>query len=446
MYIAAQYVFRSTNRGDTWTMNAKDLTKNVDRFSIPIMGVAGNAPMASKHDGYGENSVITQIRESPSRSGVLWVGTDDGNLQVSQDAGVSFTNVYDNISGAPKGYVQISRIEPSHFDAGTAYVALDNHRNDDWKPYLFKTTDFGKSWTNVTSNLPAKGNVNAVREDLDNPNLLFVGTEFALFASVDGGKDWKKFMTGLPSVRVDDLLIHPRDRDLIVATHGRSIFIADDITPLEQMASAPGTTLKLFDPRPAVQWKNDTEGMRRVTGRQFRGTNPQGGTALTFWAQSDMSDAKLEILENGQVIRTIAAPARAGMNRIQWDMRRDPAANTGGRGGGGGGGRGAGPGGGGGGRGAEPPAQVSPTAPQPQPAVVGGAGGQTPGGGGRGGGAGTGVPFVAVGGGGGGGFGGGGGGGGALVDPGTYLVRLTAGGQTLTTSVGVLEDIWMKKD
>ncbi len=427
-------------------MNAKDLTKNVDRFSIPIMGVAGNAPMASKHDGYGENSVITQIRESPSRSGVLWVGTDDGNLQVSQDAGVSFTNVYDNISGAPKGYVQIARIEPSHFDAGTAYVALDNHRNDDWKPYLFKTTDFGKSWTNVTSNLPAKGNINAVREDLDNPNLLFVGTEFALFASVDGGKDWKKFMTGLPSVRVDDLLIHPRDRDLIVATHGRSIWIADDITPLEQMASAPGTTLKLFDPRPAVQWKNDTEAMRRVTGRQFRATNPQGGTALTFWAQSDMSDAKLEILENGQVIRTIAAPARAGMNRIQWDMRRDPAANTGGRGGGGGGGGGRGAGPGGGGRGAEPPAQVSPTAPQPQPAVVGGAGGQTAGGGGRGGGAGTGVPFVAVGGGGGGGFGGGGGGGGALVDPGTYLVRLTAGGQTLTTSVVVLEDIWMKKD
>jgi len=440
VYIAAQYVFRSTNRGDTWTMNNKDLTKNVDRFSMPIMGVAGNAPMASKHDGYGENSVITQIRESPARPGVIWVGTDDGNLQVSMDSGATFTNVVDNISGGPKGYVQISRIEPSRFDGGTAYVALDNHRNDDWKPYLFKTTDFGRSWVNVTGNLPAKGNINALREDLDNPNLLFVGTEFALFVSVDGGKDWKKFMAGLPSVRVDDLLIHPRDRDLIVATHGRSLWIADDITPLEQMASAPGTTLKLFDPRPAVQWKNDTEAMRRVTGRQFRGTNPQGGTALAFWAQSDMPDAKLEIVENGQVIRTIAAPARAGMNRIQWDMRRDPVAGTGGRGGGGGGGRGAGPVGGGG-RAAEPPVQVSPTG--PQPAVVGGAGGQTPGGGGRGGGAGTGVPFVAGGAGGRGGFGGGGG---ELVDPGTYLVRLTAGGQTLTTSVVVLEDIWMRKN
>ncbi len=120
-------------------------------------------------------------------------------------AASTFTNVYGNISGAPKGYVQVSRIEPSHFDGGTAYVALDNHRNDDWKPYLFKTTDYGKTWTNVTGNLPAKGNVNAVREDLDNPNLLFVGTEFALFVTLDGGKEWKTFMTGLPSVRVDDL-------------------------------------------------------------------------------------------------------------------------------------------------------------------------------------------------------------------------------------------------
>jgi photosystem II stability/assembly factor-like uncharacterized protein len=462
VYLAGQYFFKSNNRGDTWTMNPKDLTKNVDRFdpANAIMGVPGDKPMASKHDGYEENSVATQVRESPSRPGVIWVGTDDGNLQLSQDGGTTFTNVFGNIPGASNlpsagadghGYVQVSRIEPSHFDPATAYIALDNHRNDDWKPYLFKTTDYGKTWSNITANLPAKGNINALREDLVNPNLLFVGTEFGLFVSLDGAKEWKKFMTGLPTVRVDDILIHPRDRDLIIATHGRSIWIADDITPLEQLASAPGTTVKLFDPRPAVQWKSDLEATRRVTARQFRGENPQGGTALSFWAQSDMGDAKFEVLNaQGAVVSTSTMPAKMGMNRVQWNMSQGTfglnAAPAGG------GGRG------GGGRGATPtnltPAEIAAgqaayDQAAANAAVIGGAGGQTAaargGGGGRGA-AGPGVPFVLGGGrGGGGGFGGGGGGGGGLLPPGVYTVRLTVAGQTITTSVLVLEDIWLKK-
>ncbi len=167
-------------------------------------------------------------------------------------------------------------------------MSLDNHRNDDWKPYLFKTTDYGKTWTSVAGNLPAKGQINAFREDYDNPNLLFVGTEFGLYVTLDGGREWKRFSNGLPTVRIDDLLIHPRDRDLIVATHGRSFYIADDITPLEQLGKAGNANLVLFEPRPAVQWKNDAEATRRVTGRQFRGVNPQGGTALSFWARADM--------------------------------------------------------------------------------------------------------------------------------------------------------------
>jgi hypothetical protein len=453
VYIAGQYFFKSNNRGDTWTMNPNDLTKNADRFGMPIMGVPGNAPMASKHDGYEENSVATQVRESPSRPGVIWVGTDDGNLQLSLDGGTTFANVFDNIGG-PKGYVQVSRVEPSHFDPATAYVALDNHRNDDWKPYLFKTTDYGKTWTNVTSNLPAKGNINALREDPVNPNLLFVGTEFGLFVSLDGCKEWKKFMTGLPTVRVDDILIHPRDRDLIIATHGRSLWIADDITPLEQLASAPGTSVKLFDPRPAVEWKSDLEATRRVTARQFRGENPQGGTAFSFWAQSDMGDAKFEVLNaQGQVVSTATLTAKTGMNRVQWNMSQGtfglnaPPAGGGGRGGGGVGGRGAAP------TNLTPAEIAAGQAAYDQAAagaaVIGGAGGQTlaarGGGGGRGGG-GTGVPFVAGGGRGGGGGGGfGGGGGAALLPPGVYMVRLTVSGQAMTTSVVVLEDIWMNK-
>ena len=156
IYMAAQYFFKSNDRGDSWTMNPTDLSKNVPRWAPEqaIMGVSGEKPMAEKHDGYAASSLSTQIRESPSRPGVIWIGTDDGNLQVSKDDGETFTNVIGNIHGsfvAPHGYIQISRIEPSHFDPGTAYVALDAHRYDDWKPYLFKTTDYGQTWTNVTA-------------------------------------------------------------------------------------------------------------------------------------------------------------------------------------------------------------------------------------------------------------------------------------------------------
>ena len=431
IYMAAQYFFKSNNRGDTWWMNPHDLSKNINRWApdMAIMGVAGDKPMASKHDGYSTSSTATQVRESPSRPGIIWVGFEDGNLQVSRDGGEDFTNVHGNIQGAPKGYTHISRIEPSHFDPATAYVAIDNHRNDDWKPYLFKTTDYGQTWTNVSGNLPALGNINALREDYDNPDLLFVGTEFGLYVTLDGCKEWKKFMTGLPSVRVDDILIHPRDRDLILATHGRSILIADDITPLEQMKANAGKDVVLFEPRPAIQWKNDPQAQRHAANREFKGTNPQGGTAINVWANSDMGAGKMEFLQNNQVMSTMDVEIKSGMNRFQWNMRGPaPAGAAGGRGGRAG-------------RGAagDQPAGGAASA-EPGAAEQGGRGGR--------GGFGAGVPFVAAGRG---GFGGGGGGGfggfaaqGNLVEPGAYMVRLTVGSQTFTSSVTVLEDIWMR--
>jgi photosystem II stability/assembly factor-like uncharacterized protein len=468
IYMASQYFFKSKDRGDTWWMNPKDLSKNIDRWApeMAIMGVSGEKPMASKHDGYAASSTATQIRESPSKPGVIWIGFEDGNLQVSQDGGETFTSVYDNIKGnSPKGYTHISRIEPSHFDPATAYVAIDHHRYDDWKPYLFKTTDYGKTWTNVTGNLPAKGNINALREDYDNPNLLFVGTEFGLYVTLDGCKEFKKFMTGLPSVRVDDILIHPRDRDLIIATHGRSIWIADDISALEQMK--PGTNVSLFDPRPAVEWKSDLSASRNATNRDFVGKNPQGGTAFSIWAKEDMGPAKFEVLQGTTVIGTYehvqqgvletgttgeALSIKAGMNRFQWGMRGAPvvAANAaggrgrnGGRGGRGGANADAAAGGAAATGEAQPPA-TPPATPDTAGAAFPGGGG---GGGGRGGRGGQGgVPFVGRGGGGGGGGGGFGGGAaqGNLVEPGTYMVRLTIAGNTWTTSVNVLEDIWMR--
>jgi photosystem II stability/assembly factor-like uncharacterized protein len=434
VYMAAQYFFKSNNRGDTWTMNPTDLSKNVNRWSaeMPIMNVAGDKPMAEKHDGYSASSLVTQVRESPSRPGVIWIGTDDGNLQVSQNTGETFTNVYSNIPGAPKPYALISRIEPSHFDPGTAYVAIDAHKTDDWKPYLFRTTDYGKTWTNVAGNLPVRGHINALREDYDNPNLLFVGTEFGLYVTLDGGKEWKKFMHNLPSVRVDDILIHPRDRDLIVATHGRSIWIADDISPLEQLKANPANEVALFDPRPAVLWKNDPAAQRHIGNRDFQGKNPQGGTAISLWSKTDLGAGKIEFLQGTTVASTMNIDVKAGMNRFQWNMRA-PAMGGGGANGGRGGRGGQGAAG-------APAGGAAPGAVADQRAIFAAGGG---GGGGRRGGA-AGVPFVTSGRGGGGGGGFGGFGGGSPVEPGTYMVKVTIGDKVLQTSVNVLEDIWMR--
>jgi hypothetical protein len=325
--------------------------------------------------------------------------------------------------------VQISRVEPSNFDPATAYVALDDHRNNDWKPYLFKTTDYGRTWTPVSGNLPEKGHINAVEEDYVNPNLIFVGTEFGLYVTLDGGKTYKPFSTGLPRVRVDDLLIHPRDGDLIVATHGRSFWIADDITPLQQLGRASSGSAAVFDPRPAIQWKNDTLMARSLPQKQFRGQNPQGGTAISFWSRADAGEAKIEILDPaGRVIRTLTAPAKAGLNRIQWDLRGSPEQSGGGNVPPQGQGTQQGQGRGG--------QQAQPATPANQAALAAQAAAQFGGRGGRGGGGG--VPFVA-----GGGFGGGGGAG--AVAPGTYMVRVTIGGQTMNTAVQVFEDIWLQR-
>jgi len=428
IYMAGNYFFKSINRGDSWTMNSVDLTKNLPRWAAdrPIMGVAGDKPMVAKHDGYASSSLATQVRESPSKPGVIWVGTDDACLQVSTDDGVTFTDVYKNLPGAPQGYIQVSRIEPSHFDPATAYVAIDAHRVDDWAPYLYKTTDYGKTWTNVTANLPANGNINALREDLENPDLLFVGTEFGMFLSLDGAKSWQRFMNGMPTVRVDDILIHPRDRDLIVGTHGRSIWILDDISALEHYDKAKASDLTLLEPRPAILWKQDVQAQRhganRVTGsnREFIGANPQGGTAIQIIAKSDLGKGKVEFLQGTKVVSTMNVDIKTGLNRFQWSMRGPvPAgrANANQRGGGGGFGRG----------------EMVPTDPNAPPTPPGTTPAED-----------TEVPFVAAGGGGGGGGGGGfGRAQGPLLEPGTYMVRLTVGDKTLTTSVDVLEDQWI---
>jgi hypothetical protein len=346
VYLGGNRLFKSYNQGDSWVASSEDLTKKVDRNLVPMMGVPGNVMQLSKNDGVVSYSTIISISESPVMPGIVWAGTDDGNLQVSRDGGLNFTEVGKNLPGLPaNNQYWISRIDASHFDQGTAYVSVDGHRSDDLKPYVFATHDFGKTFQSITNNLPQAGNVQVIREDPKNKDLLYVGTEFGLYISLDAGKNWQKFMNNYPTVRTDDILVHPRDNDLIIASHGRSVWIADDVTPLQQFTQAVrDSDATLFDIRPAVAWLNDQQNNQQVGGQKvFVGENAPRGAAINYYVKSGSGEAKISVADgNGRVVATLTGPATPGIHRVMWNLQPTPAGGQqqAGRGGGGGGGRG----------------------------------------------------------------------------------------------------------
>ena len=235
LYLGGNRLMRSTNRGASWEIISPDLsTKDPELTSGP-------APAMGERGGAETHATIISVVESALMRGLIWAGTDDGNVQVTRDGGRTWTNVRGNIPRTlvPPG-TWVSRVEPSHFDAGTAYVSFDGHRRDDFKPYVLKTTDFGRTWTAIVSNLPAKSPVYVIKEDLKNPNLLFAGNEIGPYASVDGGASWRR-LSGMPIVPVHDLVIHPREGDLIARARTKPL-ILDDITPLQLTPAVLGST------------------------------------------------------------------------------------------------------------------------------------------------------------------------------------------------------------
>ena len=248
---------------------------------------------------------IGSLAVARSDKNVIWAGTDDGNLQLSRDGGLTFTEVGKNLPGLPRAALSgdnlywISRIDASHFDPGTAYVSVDGHRSDDLRPYVFVTRDYGKTFQSIANDLPSYGNVQVIREDPRNKDLLFVGTEFGLYVSTNAGQHWEKFMNDYPTVRTDDILIHPRDGDVIVATHGRSIWIADDITPLEQLTpTVQAQDVALLNPRPAVAYVTDLTNNPHIGGQKnFVGENAPRGTAISYYLKSGANDVKLSIVD-----------------------------------------------------------------------------------------------------------------------------------------------------
>jgi photosystem II stability/assembly factor-like uncharacterized protein len=340
LYLGGNRLFKSVDRGNSWTMSP-DLTKQIDPNRQQIFGVMGSVKdchdegpisrgqpcILSKNDGTWFYSTITTISESPLVPDLIWVGTDDGNVQVSRDGLANWTNVAANISGAPQNCV-VSRVEASHFEANGAFVSLDCHYNNDMRPYVYATRDLGRTWTPITSDLPTFGDVRVVKQDLKNPSLLYAGTEFGLFVSLDAGKSWKPFMTGLPHVRVDDIVIHPRDGDLILGTHGRSVYIMDDVTPLQELsAEVLAQDVYFFEPRTTTFPRTQQYLSRSLpASKQFRGTNPEPGVAFQYYLkQAAQGAVKLTVADavTGRVIRTLNGTSTQGLNRVQWNLMPD---------------------------------------------------------------------------------------------------------------------------
>ncbi len=324
IYVGANHLFKSVDRGETWHIISPDLTRNDSATRNPTYsgGLTRDATGAENHH------TIYTIAESPVDAEVIWVGTDDGNVQVTRDGGASWTNVRDTMPSVPDT-AWVSQVVASHHEAGTAYVVLDNHRMGDRNPYVFKTTDYGATWTDLSGGIPSAhpGNsVHTIAEDFENENLLFVGTEFGAFVSIDGGSTWQPLMNNLPPVAVRDLEIHPREADLIAGTHGRSIWILDDITPLQQLsASVRERDVHLFESPVATKWL-DRSAYPHRTALKFNGANPPRGAPISVYLRSQPQDSvQIRIQEAaGEREQTMTVRAHEGINRVFWDMMFPP--------------------------------------------------------------------------------------------------------------------------
>ncbi len=345
LYYGTNYLLKTSDKGLTWQIVSKDLSKN-----DPAKNQKGTGGLTPDETGAESYATIYSISESPLAKGVIWAGTDDGNVWVTRDGGAAWSEVDQTIPNVPKG-LWVSRVVASAADVNTAYVSFDGHRSDNRAPWLFRTADGGRTWTSLSAGLAANSPVYVVEEDSRNPDLLFVGTEHGVQASFDRGRTWRPMMNGLPTVAVYDIIIHPRDRDVVLGTHGYGIYLLDDITALEEwrpaLAQKPA---HVFAQRPATMWV-DMSRSGQLGDNTFAGQNPPFVAPVNF-AQRDRTHlvntpiitlyfgpsaagtATLEITSAAGRTRSIAIPAKPGITRYAWDGRLEaPAAGgTGGRG------------------------------------------------------------------------------------------------------------------
>lgn len=326
LYFGGNFLFKSIDEGNSWEKISPDLSTN-----NPEMQKNSGGPISLENTGAEVHCTIYSISESPVKPGIIWTGTDDGNLWVTRDNGKNWENTIKNIKGLPNP-AWVSCVETSHFNEGTVYVTFDRHNSDDYAPYVYKSTDFGKTWTKLSANLPSTGYLFVVRESRKNKNILFLGSEFGLFVSFDAGNKWYPFKNGFPTVAVRDIMIHSRDNALLVGTHGRGVYIMDDITPLENISSDIFMKdIFLFDIKPATIYfeRKSTD----LNGTPlFSMPNPPFGACISYYftkktlKESDKEQKPLFHIYDpaNNFIRTLEGTTENGLNRIYWDLRDKP--------------------------------------------------------------------------------------------------------------------------
>jgi hypothetical protein len=367
LYFAANRLFRSDDRGDSWTPISGDLTRQIDRNKLAVMGKLWGPDAIFKHGSTSMYGNCVALAESPKKEGVIFVGTDDGLIQITEDDGKNWRKI-DTFPGVPDR-TYVSKLVASQHDAGTAYACFNNHKNGDFNPYILKSTDYGRTWTSIAGDLPARGSVYCVMEDHVDPNLLFCGTEFGLYFTLDGGKKWHRFKNGLPTILVKDLATQRKMNDLVIGTFGRGIYVIDDYSALRAMKpESLNKKAALFPVRDAVLFIPNAQygepGKAFLGASFYTADNPAYGAAISYHLKDALKtrrqkrkDAEKEAEKKGQpvpyptpeelrleaeeeppsvylvvtdaegnVVRTVTGPTGAGTHRVHWDLR-DPSAS-----------------------------------------------------------------------------------------------------------------------
>jgi photosystem II stability/assembly factor-like uncharacterized protein len=366
LYFAADKLFRSDDRGDSWQVVSGQLSRGLDRDRLPVMGKIWGIDAVAKNASTAFFGNASALAESPKKDGLIYIGTDDGLIQVTEDGGKTWRKIEKFAGVADMAYV--SRIIASNHQTNTVFASFDNHQNADFKPYLLKSADAGRTWISLSSNLPKNGPVLAIAEDHVNPNLLFAGTEFGVFFSIDGGQKWVQLKGGLPTIAVRDINIQKRENDLVIGTFGRGIYILDDYTPLRllkpEMLKQDGPLFPVKDGLMYIQAQPLGGRGKNFQGESFfMAENPPFGIVFTYYLKDELktkkakrqeaekeaakkgaatvlpSQAELRAEEeeevpaviftvtdsSGRVVRRLTGPVMAGMQRIAWDLRYAPA-------------------------------------------------------------------------------------------------------------------------